>query len=132
MAMPPKHLKPGLINRELLEGLRKFLKDLGEDPEWIEYNATALEKSKKKKRVKPQPRRKPENPSQMVWKPSAYPFEQWRVGKTKRYPVAKEEQVGNRVWHVNARMKRHGFPNHWRHRRVIRHGLLYVEVRRDK
>jgi len=110
--------------------IRDLLKEILENLE----KQTPEKRRKPKPRAKPQlkPKPKPEKPSDIKWAASEYPIEQWKLGKTKIYPIALEPKLHNRVWHVNARMKECGFSNHWRHRKVLRHGRIYVEIRRDR
>ena len=85
--------------------------------------------SKKKKRVKPQTK-KPPGP---VWKISQYPFEKWKVGTTKRYPIAEKAKVVLRIKLVNRRMKtRLHLPNHYCFREVLEQGRIWIRVWRDK
>lgn len=93
---------------------------------------TPEKKTPQKKSVKPQPKGKPERPSQLAWSASPFPIQRWKLGTAKHYPIEKKKVIHNRVWWVNARMKEHGFLPHWSYSTVMRRGRLYVEIRRDR
>jgi hypothetical protein len=100
----------------------------------------ALQTPKKKKKTARKPQtngkvskittKKPPGP---VWKISQYPFETWKVGTTKRYPIAEKAKVVLRTKLVNRRMKtRLHLPNHYSFRQVLEQGRIWIRVWRDK
>ena len=81
-----------------------------------------LEKAKRRG-TKPKPK----------WRPSKYPIERWYLGTSKRYSIEKEADLIRRCQTVNKQMaNRFKLPNHFRHRRVLQRGRLFIEVWRDK